>query len=344
MLQLQPLGRYPNLRVLAWHGGSLYAGHKYKLLRWEKGTDLWRPVASFDPGPWRRLSSGNRLSARLFRDGYHALAGLHDGTLIVTLPKAIGVLAPEAQRFEVRFNIPRGTRPLGLAVTPSGRVFWGEYFDNAERDEVHIYGSVDSGRSWQIVYTFPPRSIRHVHNIIYDSYGNCLWILTGDLGEECRILRADPEFSSVETVLSGNQQARAVTLVPFPDALYFATDTPFEQNYIYRLNRDGRLEQLFPIGSSVFFSCRVNQAIFFATVVEASSVNLDSAATLVGWVDGQNPEVLLRWARDSFPYRFFQYPNIFLATGSNDGNILAVTGLAVRREDQTTHLFRVMGL
>ena len=38
-------------------------------------------------------------------------------------------------------RIPRGTRPLHMTATPDGRVFFGEYFDNDERDEVHIYTS-----------------------------------------------------------------------------------------------------------------------------------------------------------------------------------------------------------
>jgi hypothetical protein len=343
MLQLQPVGRYPGLRVLAWHDGNLYAGHRYELLRWEKEKYLWQLVASFEPRPWRRLSSGHRLSARLFRDGYHSLVGLPDGTLIAILPKIIGVLAPGAPRFEETFTIPRGSRPLNLAVTPDGGVFWGEYFDNKERDEVNIYGSLDGGRSWHPVYTFPKQSIRHVHSINYDPYRNCLWILTGDLGEECRFLRASPDFSSVEVVLSGNQQARAVSLLPFEDGVYFATDTPLEQNYIYHLTQDGRLDRLFPVNSSVFYTCRVSRAMFFSTVVEPSPVNHDQTTTLLGSADGKNFVVLLRWPRDIWPLMYFQYPNIFLPTGDNDSDILAVTGWAVRGEDQTTNLFKVRG-
>ena len=61
---------------------------------------------------------------------------------------------------------------------------------------------------------------------------------------ECRILRASCDFSNVEIVLSGNQQARAVALVPTPEGLYFSSDTPLESNHVYRLDRRGALTEL----------------------------------------------------------------------------------------------------
>jgi len=341
-VQLEPLGRFAGVRILAWNGGDLYAGRGYELLRWRPGEGDWQPFASFEAKRWRRFSSAHRLSARLFRDGYHALVVLPNGSLIVALPGVIGCLPAGTCRVEASFRVPRGARPLALAATPSGHVFWGEYFDNPRRDAVHLYGSADSGRSWQIVYSFPPGSIRHVHSITYDPHGECLWVLTGDEGRECRILRATLDWSTVTTVVADNQQARAVSLVPLPEAVYFATDTPMEQNFIYRLWRDGRLECLAPIASSGFWSCRVGRAVFFSTAVEPSQVNRDVYATLYGSADMEHWAACLRWQRDAWPSRFFQYANILLPSGDNATNVLAVTGLAVRSQDQATHLWRVL--
>lgn len=341
-VRLEPLGRFPGLRVLTWHGGDLYAGCGYHLLRWRSGEGDWQPFASFEASGWRRLSSAHRLSARLFRDGYHALVVLPDGNLVVALPGIIGRLPAGTGRVEASFRVPRGTRPLALAATASGYVFWGEYFDNPRRDAVHLYGSADSGRSWQIVHTFPPGSIRHVHSITYDPYGECLWVLTGDEGRECRILRAAQDWSTVTTVIAGDQQARAVSLVPLPEAVYFATDTPMEQNFIYRLRREGHLERLAPIACSSFWSCRVGRVVFFSTTVEPSEVNRDVCSTLYGSADMEHWAACLRWQRDAWPSRFFQYPTILLPSGDNPTDLLAATGLAVREEDQVTHLWRVM--
>lgn len=340
-VRLEPVGRFPGLRVLAWVGGALYAGRGYTLLRWDQDRTRWRRVASMDPGVGRRLTAAHRLTARLVRDGYHALAGLPDGRLAAVFPGVIGVLTPGALRFLPSCKVPRGTRPLALAATPAGHLFWGEYFDNAERDAVHVYGSTDGGASWQIVYTFPPRTIRHVHGVTYDAHAGCLWVLTGDEGSECQILRVSPDWASVETVLAGGQQTRAVTLVPRADAVYFATDTPSEENHIYRLARDGHLERLCPVAGSSFWGCAVNRALFFSTAVEPSPVNAGPQSVLYGSADERRWNALVRWTRDPWPSRFFQYPNIILPPGENRGDVLAASGLAVRGEDQVTHLWRV---
>ena len=161
-------------------------------------------------------------------------------------------------------------------------VYWGEYFDNRERAEVHIYSSADRGETWQVAYTFPAGAIRHVHNIVYDRWEDCLWILTGDDGAECKVLRASRDLRSVEVVLAGNQQARAVAAVPMPDALYLATDTPFEPNHVLRLSRDGKVDAIASLSSSSISGCRVDEAVFFSTMVEPSGVNRSREVHLVG--------------------------------------------------------------
>lgn len=341
VVRLEPIGRFPGLRVVAWVGGLLYAGRGYTLLRWEQDRAQWRQVAAMDPGGGRRLTVVHRLTLRLFRDGYHALAGLPDGRLAAVFPGVIGVLPPGASYFLPSCKVPRGTRPLALAATPAGHLFWGEYFDNARRDAVHVYGSADGGVSWEIVYTFPPGAIRHVHSVIYDAHAGCLWVLTGDEGSECRILRVSLDWSSVDTVLAGGQQTRLTTLVPRADAVYFATDTPFEENHIYRLARNGHLECLGRVAGSSFWGCGVDRALFFSTAVEPSAVNIGAQSILYGSANERRWTALVHWTRDRWPSRFFQYPNIILPAGENRTDVLAATGVAVRGEDQVTHLWRV---
>ena len=130
----------------------------------------WEHVARYPPVWWRNLSVSSRLTFRLFRDGFHALAVLASGHIVAAVPGAILTLAPGEDEFRVSHRILRGTRPLHIAVTPDDHVFWGEYFDNPGRDEVHIYASADRGATWNVAYTFPRGAIRHVHNIVYDQW------------------------------------------------------------------------------------------------------------------------------------------------------------------------------
>lgn len=345
-LKLNRIARFPALRALAWSGSALYAARGYQLLRAKIGDASpinWQPIATFNPGWTRKLSSRNALSARLLRDGFHALAVLPAGGMVAAVPGAILTLDPGHAEFRRTHAITRGTRPLHITAVPGGAVYWGEYFDNAPRDEVHIYGSTDAGSSWNIAYTFPKGAIRHVHNVVYDPWQNCLWVLTGDYGDECRILRATCDFARIETVLQGRQQTRAVAAVPSESGLFFSTDTPLEKNFVYHLDRASNLSQLAPISSSSIYGCRVRASVFFSTMVEPSEVNQDQEVHIFGATTNHAPswQPLISWQKDRWPMRFFQYGNAFLPDGDNTTSILAVTTIAVESEDQVTALYSI---
>jgi|HubBroStandDraft_1064217.scaffolds.fasta_scaffold00112_41 hypothetical protein len=362
-LKLRRIVAWRGIRVLAWDGDVLYGCRGYQILRLRAGkSESWGVVASFRPVWWRNLTSRAALSYRLMRDGFHALAILgnplggeknaqtNGKTMVGAVPGALVTRTPGSDEFQVTHQVQRGTRPLHVTAVPSGRIYWGEYFDNRERTEVHIYASTDRGRTWQIAYTFPARSIRHVHNIVYDRWGDCLWILTGDEGAECKVLRADCDLRSVEVVLAGNQQARAVAALPTEKGLYLSTDTPSEKNHVYRLDYridgpridgSGSVEQVGDLASSSIYGCKVGKAKFFSTMVEPGTVNASREVHIAGSKDGTNWQVLARWNKDIFPMRYFQYGNAFLPDGENSTRYLAATTIAVEADDLVTTLWEV---
>lgn len=341
-LTLQRAARFPNSRALAWNADQLYAARGYELFRTQvldASQVTWQPVAAFRPVLRRRLSVAMNLTARLFRDGFHALAVLPSGGFVAAVPGAIIALRPGESEFRITHTLTRGTRPLHITAVPGGAVFWGEYFDNPARDEVHIYASSDGGATWHIAYTFARGAIRHVHNIVHDRWADCLWILTGDYGDECRILRASCDLSRVDSVLKGNQQARAVALVPTEDGLYFSSDTPLERNFIYRLSRDGALTQLAAISSSSIYGCRVQNRVFFSTMVEPSEINRDVNVRIYAGNGSEEWQSPLAWKKDLWALGLFQYGNAFLPDGNNSTPYLAVSTIAVESEDMTTSLY-----
>jgi hypothetical protein len=304
------------------------------------GAIEWQTVARYIPEWWRNLSVRSRLTFRLVRDGFHALSTLSSGHIVAAVPGAIVTLGPGETDFQLSHRVLRGTRPLHITATPDDHIFWGEYFDNPVRDEVHIYASTDRGATWDVAYTFPRGAVRHVHNIVFDEWANCLWVLTGDNGSECRILRVSCDFRNVDTVLSGHQQARAVALVPTPDGLYFSSDTPLESNHVYRLDRGGTLTELVALSSSSIYGCRAGGGIFFSTMVEPSRTNPDRNVRLYGsrgldWGD------LMQWRKDFLPMSLFQYGNAILPDGRNATEFLALTTIAVRGDDVKTSIWRV---
>jgi hypothetical protein len=361
-IRLTRVARFPRLRALAWAGDHLYASRGYQLVRAKINIEIrvddpsasvsWQPVATFHPSLRRRLSVMNRLTARVFRDGFHALAVLPSGALVGAAPGAIVTLRPGETEFRRTHSVLRGTRPLHITAVPGvgagGAIYWGEYFDNAARDQVHIYASTDAGATWSVAYTFPKGAIRHVHNIVHDPWSNCLWVLTGDYGDECRILRATCDFSRVEPVLQGQQQARAVAAIPIEHGLYFSSDTPIESNFIYCLDRQDTLQKLAPLSSSSIYGCRVGPRVFFSTMVEPSEANRDPhvrvyASDTRNSASGAESQTqpLLAWKKDVWPMGLFQYGNAIMPDGNNTTPFLALTTVAVESDDATTSLYAV---
>jgi hypothetical protein len=342
---LTRIARIPGFRALCWDADRLYASRGYEVLsaKLDDPSDLrWRRVATFRPKWWRHFTASTKLTTRLCRDGFHALAIASSGGAVGAVAGAIVAALPGQAEFQATHTISRGTRPLHITAIPGGRIYWGEYFDNPHRDAVHIYASADGGFTWQTAYTFPKGAIRHVHNIVDDPWEECLWILTGDYGDECRILRAAYDLSRIESVLQGNQQTRAVAMIPTPDGLYFTTDTPLEFNYVYRLNREREVSRLQPINSSSIYGCRVGERVFFSTMVEPSKVNLDRHVQIYGGGPNSQPfSRLWEWEKDRLPMSLFQYGNAFLPDGVNSTPYLALTTAAVDPDDQTLSLYRI---
>jgi len=342
-IKLQHVGRYPGIRVLAWESDVLYACRRYQILKMQTGAAFghWKPVAHFSPVWWRRFSAQNRFSYRLVRDGFHALVVLPDGSMVGAVPGAIVTRSSDNDEFVVTHKIQRGTRPLHITAAPTARIYWGEYFDNRAREEVHVYASEDRGRSWQIAHTFPSGSIRHVHNVVLDPWRNCLWILTGDEGRECKIIHASKDLSSIEVVAEGNQQVRAVAAIPTREALYLSTDTPYEQNHILRLDSRGNIERVGALNSSSIYGCQVGDSVFFSTMAEPSTANDASRVTIAGSKTGYDWSTPLHWKKDSLPMRYFQYGNVILPDGNNATRYLAATTVGVTEDDLTTSIWAV---
>jgi hypothetical protein len=335
---------FPGVRALAWHNDVLYASRGYSLLRARihaNATTQWENAGIYRPGLLRTITSSADLSSRLLRDGFHALVVLPSGHVIGAVPHAVVTLSPGDTEFRVSHRVLRGTRPLHFGATPRGHIFWGEYFDNPERDEVHIHASTDQGAHWDVAYTFAKGEIRHVHNVVYDEFEDCFWVLTGDEGQECRILRASCDFKQVDVVVAGTQQARSAALIPTRHALYFSTDTPHEKNYVYRLDRRGNLASVSPLSSSSIYGCQVGESVFFSTMVESSAVNPERNVFLYGSSDGDRWQRIPQGRKDLWPMRFFQYANAFLPDGGNRTRWLALTAIALKGTGLETSIWRV---
>src|SRR5262249_7755988 len=144
-MELQKIAEFPGTRVLCWDRDALYASRGYEVFAAKvsaEGTlSLWNFVGSYRCGLSRTFTCATRLTSRFFRDGFHALAVLSSGHLFAAAPGRILRLMPGGGELHSCHRLLRGTRPLHITVGPNEELLFGEYFDNRERSEVHIYGS-----------------------------------------------------------------------------------------------------------------------------------------------------------------------------------------------------------
>lgn len=319
----------------------LYASRGLQVLTSRDGGESYEPFATCPGLPGERWMSRSRLLARLGRLGVQALRPLPDGGVVAVLRRRIVWCAPGSRRFREVLRIERGSRPLNICVTSSGRIYFGEYFNNPDRESVHVYSSKD-GEKWSKVHTFPAGSIRHIHNIVEDPYRDGLWVLTGDSDEESGLWFSGDNFRTLDCVVGGTQRARAVALIPLEEGLIVPTDTPNEQNYVQYYDLEtGELIQLASLPNSAFHAMKQGGLLFISTVAEPSSCNDSQLAAVFVSEDGTHWQRLASFRRDwplireryRFVDRAIRHPQVKLVPGRNETDFLFAFGRAVRGTD-----------
>lgn len=286
----------------------------------------------------------NVLLARLFRLGVHALCVLPGRRLVFVHNRRICEYDPLTKKIEIVFHITRGSRPLFLCHYNEYGLCFGEYFDNPDRQAVNIYASRDMGKHFEVAYTFPADEVRHVHGVFFDPYTRWLWVTTGDADKESGIWVTDDDFAHLNRIVGESQRYRAVHLLFTEDCLYFGSDTPFERNSIYRMERaSGKIDSVQTVPGSVFFGCKVGDNLFFSTAAEKSEVNTSRDPTLWGSPDGKRWQCIAKFKKDIWPMKLFQLGQILFPAGENQTGRLWFTPLA-SEHDQTLCCIDVAGM
>lgn len=210
-----------------------------------------------------------RCAAKI--DDDHILVSFEGNILNYCISKNIITLE---HKYSKGMNNPLEFLIMDDPVSGEKKVFYGEYIWNDTKGPVDIYRRKKG--VWESVHTFPDNSITHIHNLVFDEHKNGFFILTGDEDSESGIWFADYNFKSVKPVLVGSQQYRACVAFPDEHGLYYATDTPLENNYIYRVELDADMnvvnhKRVYDMPGPCIYGCRHNGDMFFSTSVEPDS-------------------------------------------------------------------------
>jgi len=331
----------------------------YKVLYVSKefiiGSRGYRLFISKDSGAswkyWARLPydlffiiACSRVLSRLFRTEITHLYKVKSGSYFCIAKKGIyRMLGNNNGMFYKIHDIKRGSRPLNIALDDDNNLFWGEYFSNSSRKEVHIFASFDNGNTWKPIFTFPAKSIRHIHGIFYDKVTDRLWCCTGDKDDECRIGYLNKTKSEFVVVLSGNQKYRTTNLFFSDNNICFATDSPGSKNCFYRIDREtSEISVLVErIQNSVIHSTHTSKFFAFSTTAEPSELNDSKNVFLWFSFDGINWKTICSYKKDFLPMKYFQFGTFTFPTYEEHSEFLYVNCRALSKLDRKSLKFEI---
>ncbi|HUF08877.1 MAG TPA: hypothetical protein VMO47_06120 [Rhodothermales bacterium] len=297
-----------NLRGFAieWaEPGRIIASRRHQLYRLTTLGDTPRYAGSYPEAMWKRVASRSRLGQRLLRSMFFNIMPLADGRLFLTFAKSVGVLVGDT--VEPLRGLARPTRILrsGCAADGNGSVFFGEYLTNNERGPIRVYRLPSGSLELEVVHVFPAGDVRHVHGIFNDPQSGCLWCVTGDRGEECRIMRTVDGFRTIEVVGAGDETWRTVSLLFHARGLIYGSDAEFQQNYIYSLDPEtGVRTRLAVTEGPVYYAYTNGIDHCLAVTAEGCASQTEFVASIWRVSEDGKANRLLKVAKDRYPNQF----------------------------------------
>lgn len=307
-------------------------------------------------GRCKGLLAKLRLTERLLRLEPRVACALPDGNYLLSCGGVIYRvdLKEKALRKELQLR-PGMNNPLSFtrrhAGTPEEEIMFGEYFSNEQKEPVSIYRR-RAGR-WHRVYSFPAGQVYHIHGVVADDAKGWIYILTGDQDQASAIWRTTDDFQTVEPLVRGSQQYRSCVAFPTEEGLIYATDTPREENHLYRLYQEGGQWHTAPIctipGPCIYGTQRAN-GWYFATSVEGDDTLpplryrfsnklgpgvQDRYSHLILCSSAATPRELAKLKKDWLPMLLFQFGNCTFPDAPAHAPLLC-TPLSVKHYDGKT--------
>lgn len=296
---------------------------------------------------FKSSASRLRITNRLLRLEPRAVEQLSQNKFVFCFDHKIWILDVDQKETRVICENRMGwSDPLNFCSNGAG-VYWGEYGSNDERDEVKVYQMTPDERINE-VYSFPPKSVRHIHNIIFDEKKDEFWIFTGDNDAKAGIYKASKDWKYIEPIRVGEQRFRAVVGFPSANGLIYATDSVMDINHIYLLLNDGKQEDLATINGSCIYGTETRDYYVFSTTVESpegrSIMSLFSYKLGEGILSREVQVVAVRksdfaiktialFNKDLLPLKLFQYGAVMFPQRKPIDNALWMYVMACKKFD-----------
>ncbi len=270
--------------------------------------ESWSFFCKLPSSLWNRLLTKFRITSRLFRLGVHHFVKSANCYYIIYNKNIIKI---DSQGRAISEEKPiTGSRPLGVIVH-NEKLIYGEYSSNNIRGPISVF-SFDGFIQEELCVL---EGIRHVHGVYKDPFSDSIYFTTGDYKDEAGIWKYLD--GKVHLIAGGGQQQRAVQLLFTEDYIYYGTDTPLEDNFIYRIDKlTNEILSETHVSSSIFYGAKVTNKLFFSTVIEPSNHN--STKYVEVWMKSEGSWSCIKYLKkDILPMKFFQYGQVLFPTYDN---------------------------
>jgi hypothetical protein len=308
----------PNLRIHTIIDESLIASYGYKIYSSKDYGKTWIFCNKLPVRYYKQFISKNRMISRLLRMGISQIKQILGDKLLICCIGNI-FLSDLSFSYFTKVDIPIRFFQLldhSICVTPE-YIYYGEYFPNLKRKEVNIFRS-KNGLDWEIVYSFPEKSIKHIHVLQYDTFLNKIWFSTGDADNECILGFADLNFSNLTIIGKGDQKWRTLEFVFSEDNVIWGMDAPLVQSKLISYNRKSKtVEEIYDFNGPIYNIKKLDKGFIVGTATEGgkgekyNKAYLCYSSNLLDWSE------CISYEKDVFP-NIFGFGRLLLCDGMKE--------------------------
>ncbi len=321
--------------------GNYYLSRQNRIFHSTTLTPPFKEIGRVGAPAWKSAAAIFRPFQRLLRFMVYNVIPLYNGDVFVTFDKTVGVIRDGKYLPLVGLERPCRVLRAGCAVDQDGGVYFGEYLANDERGTMHVYKYIPGSDTLSVAYTFGAGEIKHIHGVYFDELTGSIYCLTGDNDPECRIVRTNDGFQTVEVVGSGDESWRAVSILFDEESLYYGTDAEFRDNRITRVNRS-TLERttLGEVTGTVFYAKKMGDDLFFTTTAENAPSQKENVAALWHVTTDGKCEKLASFEKDGLPGGLFMFGTIHFPFVNAEFDHLYFSLVGVRGDNKTFYARR----
>lgn len=343
-------------QILLYKYGNIYT---YNI-----SDEKFKRIAKFPFSFSYNLLARISLISRLFRLNIRYGIKHNSSTIILIRSKHYYELNIIKNKLIKGKKIDKGNRPLNITNIKNIKgfndgIYYGEYFINPSKEEVCIK-RIDTIHNHITVYTFPSKSINHIHSLIPDISNNCVWILTGDTDNSATIWCSKNNFNDVYPVFMGNQKYRSCVAFPINNGLLYATDSPDYQNaiyFIYKEKEKWNIKKICNISGPSIYGCKIENKFIFSTSVEPSSSRKMFLKNIFGTKRGKGIldnyihvylgnlnegfNEIYKTPKDKYPFFLFQFGVITFPNETLNNDLLPLYHIATSQFDLSTNLIKI---